>query len=637
MESHHSREPLPKLALAALGVVFGDIGTSPLYALRACLLAGGESVPTQDAIFGVLSLIFWTIALTVSLKYVLIVLRNDNRGEGGVLALTALLASHRSALPAAAVIVLGVGGTALFFGDGALTPAVTVLSAVEGLALANPAFSSWVVPLTVLILLALFAVQRKGTGMIGVVFGPVMLLWFLALGVLGLQKLLQNPTVLAAANPAYALGFIMHHGGASLAVIAGAFLAVTGGEALYADLGHFGRRPIQLAWVSVVWPGLLLNYFGQGALLLADPSAIRNPFYLMAPSEMLVPMVLLAACASVIASQAVISGVFSIAQQAQQLGFLPRMSTTQTSASAIGQVYLPSINVVLCVAAIGIVLAFKSSEALANAYGIAVSSTMVIETLLLVVLLRARQLEAASPVAGALPGAAAPAAWMLPLLLPLALIDVAFFVANAEKIPAGGWFPLAFGGLVFLVMRTWKTGREIVTHQLLRQERTVEAFLADLERKPPIRIPGTAVFLTSQTEGIPRTLSRNIKFNGVMHEQTIIVAVTTDRIPRVPLGAKVKVRAVAPGLWRVLIRVGFMEKAEVPPLLREAERQGLSVATDQATYFLGREQVVADNPRGMFKWRKRMFLFMARNAEFAGDSFSLPNGRIVEMGGHVTI
>jgi len=636
MDSQHSREPLPKIALAALGVVFGDIGTSPLYALRACLMAGGEMTPGPDAILGVLSLIFWTIALTVSLKYVLIVLRNDNKGEGGVLALMALLTQHRSELPINAIIVMGVAGTALFFGDGALTPAVTVLSAVEGLELASPAFTEWVVPVTILILLALFAMQKHGTGKIGVVFGPIMLVWFVTLGGMGLWNIGSNASVLQAVNPMFAVSFVLGHGAVSLAVIAGAFLAVTGGEALYADLGHFGRRPIQLAWVSVVWPGLLLCYFGQGALLLEHPEALRNPFYLMAPQQVLVPLVILAAAASVIASQAVISGVFSIAQQAQQLGFLPRMKTTQTSESAVGQVYLPVVNAVLCAAAIGIVLAFRSSEALANAYGIAVSSTMVIETLLLVVLLRARQAEAAARPENA-PGAPAPAGWMLSLLVPLALIDLLFFVANAEKIPAGGWFPLAFGGLVMMVMFTWQNGRKIVTQQLHRQESPVPSFLAELERNPPVRVPGTAVFPTSQTEGIPRTLLRNLRFNGVLHETTIIVSVTTARVPKVSQGKRITVIPIMPGLWRVNTNVGFMEKGSIPDLLRDAERLGLTVETDRATYYLGREQIQAENPRGMAKWRKRLFLAMARNAEFAGASFQLPPDRIVEMGGYINI
>ena len=637
MDSHQSREPLPKLALAALGVVFGDIGTSPLYALRACLMAAGETVPGPEAILGVLSLIFWTIALAVTVKYVLIVLRNDNRGEGGVLALMALLASHRSSLSLGVIMAMGVAGTALFFGDGALTPAVTVLSAVEGLKLASPAFSSWVIPITVLILLGMFAVQKHGTGKIGVVFGPVMLLWFITLGAMGLSNIGANPTVLKAVNPVYAVEFLVAHSGVSLAVIAGAFLTVTGGEALYADLGHFGRRPIQVAWVGMVWPGLLLCYFGQGALLLEDPSALRNPFYLMVPAGLLLPLVLLASCASVIASQSVISGVFSIAQQAQQMGFLPRMTTTQTSEDAIGQVYLPVVNAVLCAAAIGIVLVFRSSEALANAYGIAVASTMVIETLLLVVLLRARQTEADTLPEGIAPGAKAPARWMLPVLVPLALIDVLFFVANAEKIPAGGWFPLAFGGLVYMVMSTWKNGREIVTQQLLRQESPVTAFLAEVERNPPVRVGGTAVFLTSQTEGIPRTLLRNLRFNGVLHETTIVVSVSTGRVPRVSRGKRVTVIAIAPGLWRVNTNVGFREKPSIPQLLREAERLGLTVETDRAIYYLGREQIRAENPRGMSMWRKRIFLFMARNAEFAGASYKLPQDRIVEMGGYITI
>lgn len=637
MDSHQSREPLPKLALAALGVVFGDIGTSPLYALRACLMAAGETVPGPEAILGVLSLIFWTIALAVTLKYVLIVLRNDNRGEGGVLALMALLASHRSSLSLGVIMAMGVAGTALFFGDGALTPAVTVLSAVEGLKLASPAFSSWVIPITVLILVGMFAVQKKGTGTIGVVFGPVMLLWFVTLGAMGLWNIGANPMVLKAMNPYYAVSFLVSHSGVSLAVIAGAFLTVTGGEALYADLGHFGRRPIQLAWVGMVWPGLLLCYFGQGALLLTDPAALRNPFYLMAPADWLLPLVLLAACASIIASQSVISGVFSIAQQAQQMGFLPRMTTTQTSKDAIGQVYLPVVNAVLCCAAIGIVLVFRSSEALANAYGIAVASTMVIETMLLVVLLRARQVEADTLPEGLAPGATAPARWMLLVLVPLALVDILFFVANAEKIPAGGWFPLAFGGLVYMVMSTWKNGREIVTQQLLRQESPVATFLAEVERNPPVRVAGTAVFLTSQTEGIPRTLLRNLRFNGVLHETTIVVSVSTARVPRVSRGKRVTVIAIAPGLWRVNTNVGFMEKPSIPQLLRDAERLGLSVETDRATYYLGREQIRAENPRGMSKWRKRIFLFMARNAEFAGASYKLPQDRIVEMGGYITI
>ena len=637
MDSQHSREPMPKLALAALGVVFGDIGTSPLYALRACLMAGGETLPGPEAILGVLSLIFWTIALTVSLKYVLIVLRNDNKGEGGVLALMALLTQHRSELPMKTIIVMGVAGTALFFGDGALTPAVTVLSAVEGLKLASPAFSEWVVPITVLILLVLFAVQKKGTGKIGVVFGPVMLLWFVTLGVMGLWNIGTNMSVLQAVNPVYAISFLFNHGAVSLAVIAGAFLAVTGGEALYADLGHFGRRPIQLAWVSVVWPGLLLCYFGQGALLLENPEALRNPFYLMVPQNALVPLVILASAASVIASQSIISGVFSIAQQAQQLGFLPRMKTQQTSESAIGQVYLPVVNAVLCAAAIGIVLVFRSSEALANAYGIAVSSTMVIETLLLVVLLRARQAEALARPEGA-PGAPAPAGWMLSLLVPLTLIDVLFFVANAEKIPAGGWFPLAFGGLVMMVMFTWQNGRKSVTQKLHRQESPVSSFLADLERNPPVRVPGTAVFLTSQREGIPRTLIRNLRFNGVLHETTIIVSVTTARVPKVSQGKRITVIPVMPGLWRVNANIGFKEEISIPGLLRDAERLGLSIEVDRVTYYLGREQIQAEQQqRGMAMWRKRLFLIMARNAEFAGASFQLPPNRIVEMSGYISI
>jgi KUP system potassium uptake protein len=623
--AHHPKGPLWRLSLGALGVVFGDIGTSPLYALRASINASGDAASDPIVVLGVLSLIFWAILLVVSLKYLAIVLRTDNRGEGGVLALTALVVTEGRVARPALIAAFGLMGCALFYGDGALTPAVTVLGAIEGLKLVAPAFEHAVVPLAIVVLIVLFAIQKRGTGVIGAMFGPVMLLWFAVLAVLGVGAILRAPEVLLAVNPYHAFQFFASHPGVGLVVLGSVFLAVTGGEALYADLGHFGRPPIRAAWFAVVWPGLVLNYFGQGALLLQDPSAIQNPFYLLAPSWALVPLVLLATAASIIASQAVISGVFSITQQAQQLGFLPRLKVAQTSDKAIGQVYVPSVNWILFAATIGLVVVFRSSDNLANAYGIAVASTMVIETFMLVMLLRGRWAD----------GRAARVA--LVALLPLFAVDVSFFIANVPKIPSGGWFPLVFGLCVFLVMRTWMRGRLVVSEQMRRQERSVSAFLSEVERTQPARVPGTAVFLSSNHVGIPRTLARNVRYNGVLHEHTVLMAITTERIPRVPRGGRLKVGKLADRLWRVEVHIGFMERADVPRLLREAERLGLGFRTENATYFLGRDDIVVASPRGMARWRKYLFLFLARNSEFAGAHFGIPHDRIIELGGQVQI
>jgi KUP system potassium uptake protein len=623
--SHHPKGPLRVLALGALGVVFGDIGTSPLYALRATIHATGDVGATPTVVLGVLSLIFWAILLVVSVKYLAIVLRTDNRGEGGVLALTALVVTEGRVQRPALIAAFGLMGCALFYGDGCITPAVTVLGAIEGLELVSPAFRTSVVPLAIGVLILLFWIQKRGTGAIGAIFGPVMLLWFLVLAVLGIGAILRQPHVLLAANPWYAFEFFATHPGVSLVVLGSVFLAVTGGEALYADLGHFGRPPIRVAWFAVVWPGLVLNYFGQGALLLDEPSAIQNPFYLLAPAWLLIPLVLLATMASVIASQAVISGVFSITQQGQQLGFLPRLKVAQTSDKAIGQVYVPSVNWILFGATLALVLVFRSSDNLANAYGIAVASTMVIETFLLVTLLRGRMADDRKARAA------------LVLLLPLFAVDVAFFLANVPKIPQGGWFPLVFGFAVYLVMRTWMRGRVVVTEQLRRQERSVKGFCGELERANPARVPGTAVFLSSNSEGIPRTLARNVRYNGVLHEHTVLLSITTERIPRVPRGGRLKVARIAENLWRVEVHMGFMERADVPRLLREAERLGLGFRTDNATYFLGRDDIVVASPRGMARWRKYLFLFLARNSEFAGAHFGIPHDRIIELGGQVQI
>lgn len=616
--------PLHVVALGALGVVFGDIGTSPLYALKACLTAAGNAVPVAGDVLGVLSLIFWALLLIITVKYVGCVLRADNRGEGGALALMALVIGEGKFQRPALIATLALLGCALFYGDGCITPAVSVLSAIEGLQVAEPTLSRAVVPLAVICLLVLFAFQRHGTGAIGKLFGPIMLLWFLCLALLGVRNIVQAPFVLAAMNPWYAASFVISHRTVSFAVLGAVFLAVTGGEALYADLGHFGREPIRLAWLCVAWPALVLNYFGQGALILTNPAALENPFYLLAPPWALLPLVILATAATIIASQAVISGVFSITQQAEHLGFLPRIRVLQTSDTSIGQIYVPSVNWILCAATVGLVLAFRSSDALTDAYGIAVAGTMVIQTALLVTLLFGRWNQPKERL-------------FLLVALPMGLVDLLFFAANAEKIPTGGWFPVLFGFCVFVVMRTWMRGRTVVSEQMRRQERSIQSFLAEIERDPPQRVPGIAVFMSGNNQGIPRTLARNTRYNGVLHAHTILMSVTTARIPRVPRGGKIKISRIADGIDRVETQVGFMERPDVPRLLRDAEKAGLGYRTDNAAYFLGRDEIVIASPRGMARWRKYLFMFLARNSEFAGAHFGIPPERIIELGGQVQI
>ena len=621
----HHGGALHVLALGALGVVYGDIGTSPLYAFKSCLSAVGGLAGAPAVVLGILSLVFWAITLIVTVKYVGLVLRADNRGEGGVLALTALVVTEGRAPYPRLLAALGLAGCAFFYGDGTITPAVSVLSAIEGLELAHPDFASAVIPLSVIVLLALFAVQRRGTGSIGSLFGPVMLVWFAVLGVLGGVQIVRHPQVLAAISPSYAILFLAQHPAIAMTVLASVFLAVTGGEALYADLGHFGPAPIRIAWYGLVWPSLTLNYFGQGALVIADPSAAANPFYLLAPAPLLIPLVLLATAATIIASQAVISGVFSMTQQALQLGFLPRMKVSQTSAESIGQIYVPAVNAILCAATVGLVLTFRTSDNLAGAYGIAVVCTMLITALLLDVLLKGRAATDRR------------SRWLLALALPLGAVDLVFMLSNVEKIPHGGWFPLLCGALVFVTMRSWMRGRTVVSEQMRRQERSVAEFVEQLGRQPPQQVPGTAVFLSSNSDGVPRTLTRNVRYNGVLHEHTVLMSVVTERIPRVPRGGRLKVTRLAPQLWRVAAHVGFMERADVPRLLREAERLGLGFRTENATYFLGRDDIIVCSPRGMARWRKRLFLVMARNAEFAGAHFGIPPERIIELGGQVQI
>ena len=624
--SPHGVATQPRLAItvAALGVVFGDIGTSPLYALRACFEAA--DVPIDRAsVFGVLSLIFWALALVITLKYISIVLRADNEGEGGVLALMTLvlkderLSRRRTAL----VAWIGLSGCALFYGDGVITPAVTVLGALEGLAVAAPRLEHMVVPITLVVLLWLFKLQRRGTGAIGSLFGPFMLVWFATLAILGVRTIVSHPSVLAAVSPSYAIAFFAAHPGLAFVVMGAVFLAVTGGEALYTDLGHFGRAPITRAWFAIVWPSLLLNYFGQGALLLAQPAAIENPFYLLAPTWGVVPLLLLATAASVIASQAVLSGVFAITQQCQHLGFIPRLRTHHASSQSFAQVYVPSVNWIICAAAVGLVIGFQSSSAITHAYGVGVSITMLIDSVLMILLLRS----------------ARETAWRIStvLLAIVLLLDLTFVSANLLKVPSGGWFPLAFGLALLGLMRTWQAGRVRVTHRMHREERTVAWLSQYMQTRSVARVPGVAVFLTSSTTGIPRTLVRNLNANAVLHEETLLVTVRIERVPRFMRGSRFKIEDVGLGIHRVIIRIGFMEQPDVPRLLQEARRAGLPVRTEDAIYFVGHDELVVTDLPGMMRWRKLLVLFLSNNSQFAGASFGIPSSRLMEVGGQVEI
>jgi KUP system potassium uptake protein len=622
LDSSNGKRSLATLSIAATGVVFGDIGTSPLYALRACFADVAGMEVTVPNVLGILSLIFWSLLLVISVKYVSIILRVDNNGEGGVLALTTRVLNERPHFAAAAISTLGLIGCALFYGDGVITPAITVLGAMEGLIVLTPALEQAVMPLTIVALLALFALQRKGTGSIGKLFGPLMILWFLVLAALGVHSVVSTPVVLAAINPMYAIEFFVEHAGVAFVVFGAVFLTVTGGEALYSDLGHFGRRPIALAWFVLVWPCLLLNYFGQGALLLRAPEAIANPFYLLAPEMVRAPLILLATAASVIASQAVLSGVFAITQQCQQLGYIPRVRIRQTSASAIGQVYVPSVNWLICAATIALAVGFGSSSSITHAYGVGVSCTMLIDCILILILIASDR--------GTI------ARFQAIVLALLLAIDLAFVIANLEKVPTGGWFPLLFGFGVFGVMKTWQRGREIVTEKMRREERPLVRFIERLKREPPLRTAGVAVYLTSSVSGVPRTLVRSLATNRALHEHVIVLSVVTARLPRVPDSRRVKVESLGLGLYRVVAQAGFMEFPDVPRLLKAAEPL-LPVSVAKAVYFMGQDNIVIGNPRGMHPLRKRLFVFLAQNSQYAASTFGVPLSRLVKVSGQVEI
>ena len=620
---HNSGGRIAPLAVAALGVVFGDIGTSPLYAMSACFTGPNIQV-TPEHIFGILSFIFWALVLVILVKYVAVVLNCDNKGEGGVLALTALVVNTERASPRKRIYgILGILGAALFFSDGAITPAISVLSAVEGLHVAAPDAQIPILPITLVVLVGLFLIQRHGTGSVGKVFGPVMLGWFAILSVMGVSWIVREPRVLVALSPVYAVQLISQHQISALAVLAGVLLTVTGGEALYADMGHFGKTPIRLSWVLIVMPALVLNYFGQGALLIQNPTAISNPFFLMAPQWSLLPLVVISTAATVIASQAVISGVFSVTTQAVSLGLFPRVRVEHSSAEYAGQIYVPTMNWIMMLATLGLVVGFGSSAALAGAYGLAVSGAMTIVTPLTLSLIKSRTGKKSR--------------WLRAGLSLLFIIDLAFLLANMTKLQDGGWLPLTSGFIIYWLMQTWASGRASVMARLLREQKPVRDFLVDLKRDPPVRVPGTAIFLDAKASGVPRALLNNIKFNRVIHEQVVLLTVVTREQPRIAEAKRLTVTPVCEGIVRIVAQFGFMEKPNIVEILRDAEEFGVKFEPERTTYFLSREELLPGQRSDLAPLRRRAFMQMARGAQVIADYYGLPSGRVIEIGTRLEI
>jgi len=612
------------LALGSIGVVYGDIGTSPLYAFREAVLAatGTGNPASQPIVLGILSLIIWALFLVVTAKYVLILLRADNKGEGGTLALMAL-ASRSLMRRGGVVILLGIISGALFYGDAIITPALSVLSAVEGLKVVTPAFDAYVVPLTVLVLVILFMVQSRGTASVAAFFGPVTLFWFCAIAAAGIWHIGQYPTVLFAFNPWYGVSFLLHHGLVGFYTLGAVFLVVTGAEALYADLGHFGRGPIRFAWLVVVLPALTVNYLGQGALVLANPKSVENPFFLLYPDWALLPMVLLATAATVIASQAVITGAYSLTRQAIQLGLLPRLEIRHTSEALFGQIYMPRVNTLLLIGVLLLVALFRSSSALASAYGIAVTGTMVVTAMMaIVVIWRVWHW----PLIGA-----------LALMLPFLFIDFTFLSANLLKIVEGGWMPLALGALVMAVMYTWRRGSRLLFEKTRRQETPLESLVKSLEKKPPARVPGTAVFLTSDPVSAPTALLHSLKHYKVLHEKNVILTIETADAPRVDPAERVRIEPVGKTFSRVVLRFGFMETPNVPKALAIARKLGWQFDIMSTSFFLSRRSLKPAAHSGMPHWQDRLFIGLTRVANDATDYFQIPTGRVVEVGTQVTI
>jgi KUP system potassium uptake protein len=619
------RAGLAALTLGALGVVYGDIGTSPLYAFRETF--HNDRLAVDDAnVIGALSLVFWALIIIVSVKYLLYVLRADNKGEGGILALTSLVAPRHGAVVIGRLkwlVLLGLFGTALLYGDGVITPAISVLSAVEGLKVVEPSLESYVIPIAVGILVALFAVQKRGTGAVGKVFGPIMLVWFSVLGVLGVTNLIDDLSVLAAINPLRGLDYLFSNGWAGFLSLGSIFLVVTGGEALYADMGHFGRSPIRAGWFTVALPCLLLNYFGQSALLINNPEAIENPFFLMGPEWARPFLVALATCATIIASQALISGAFSMTVQAVQLDYLPRLAISHTSASHMGQVYVPIVNWLLMLGSISLVLGFQTSSNLAAAYGIAVTGTMGVTTVLMASFAHDTW------------------KWSLPKVMavtvPLLVIDLAFFGANVAKIPNGGWFPIVVAMVIIVAMTTWRTGRRILAERIRRGETPIERFLEDVATSGMSRVPGTAVFLFKGSGAAPPALITNTRHNHVLHERVILLSILTDDVPTVDELRRSEIQEYGNGVFQVTLHYGFMEEPDVEVALLKLSDDRLPLTAESLTFFLGRETVIASTIPGMANWRERLFAFQLRSAASAARFFRLPADRVVEVGSQVEI
>jgi KUP system potassium uptake protein len=618
------RKPLAPLIVGAIGIVFGDIGTSPLYTLRECF-TGAHGLPlTEENVYGILSVVFWAITIIVTLKYVTLIMRADNHGEGGIMALTALVSRGLTDRRARWWLLgLGIFGAAMFYGDGMITPAISVLSAVEGLEVMAPALKPFVIPVTLAILIGLFSIQRIGTASVGVLFGPVVCLWFAVLALLGAMQIARDPAVLAALNPAYAFGFLTGNPLAAFLALGAVVLAVTGTEALYADMGHFGASPIRRAWLFFVLPALVLNYFGQGALIIHDPAAIKNPFYLLAPGWALLPLVVLATCATVIASQAVISGAFSLTRQAIQMGYCPRLTITHTSYREIGQIYVPFINWSLLGAVMLLVAGFRTSSNLAAAYGIAVTLAMAIDSLLIYVVLtrlwRWHRLAA------------------LMVVVPLIAIDSSFLASNALKIPEGGWFPIVIGAVVFILLTTWKRGRSILLARLAQETMPNDAFVTAIAAAPPLRVPGTAVFLTSTTGRVPHALLHNLKHNKVLHERVVLLTMTTRDIPVVPLAERMRIEDLGCNFWQVEAFFGFIEDQDVPALLEQCGLRGHPFDMMDTSFFVSRETLIPSVAPGMALWRERLFVSMSKNATKASEFFNVPTNRVVELGTQVEL
>jgi KUP system potassium uptake protein len=614
------------LTMAAIGVVFGDLGTSPLYALRECFSPIHGIAASRDNVVGIVSLLFWSLSLIVCVKYLGIVLRADNRGEGGILALVSLVSRY---LPKDSVrrrsffAILGVLGAALLLSDGMITPSITVLSAIEGLEVVTPTFKPYIVPLTLVILVVLFIPQSRGTAKVGRVFGPVISIWFLAMGALGVSAIVGGPGILAALNPLEAVGFFARNGMMSFGVMGSLFLAMTGTEVLYADLGHFGKRPIRQAWYFLVYPALILNYFGQGAYMLGHPNETGNLFYLLAPQWAGYPLVILATIASVIASQAVISGAFSLARQGVQLGFWPRVQVRHTSDEKIGQVYVPIVNWLLMLGTIGLVLGFKSSSGLGNAYGIAVTVDMLMTTCLMIIL--SRKASHASLLA------------IVPVGLVFLVMDATFFLSNAAKLVTGGWIVVAFATALFILMKTWMDGRKLFGKKIDSFRMAPEIFAASIAVDPPAKVAGTAVFLTADPKGIPKALLHNLKHNKVLHEATVVLSVQTVDEPRVDEHERSTVVGHEGGIWHVVLRFGYSETPDVPKAMDAVSIPGFSNDRMKTTYFLGRETIVVGADRGMARWRKKLFAFLFDNAVSPTDFFRLPPDRVVEIGSQTVL